>query len=373
MVNLKRLNEVKVFYAERQVGTLVESPAGEVGWRYTPDWLAKGFSISPFSLPLKDQVFIDPRRDFEGLYGVFAGSLPGGWGCLVRDRYLLNEGIDPLTLGPLTKLSLLDEDALGGLAYRPSSPRFSFSGTVDLDLLKKQANALLDGKEEKDLALLRFLGGSSGGARPKINLHEGGELWIVKFPCRYDVKGIAKEEMDYNDCAASLGINVPPHRLFKGKEETFFGVKRFDREKGKRIHMISLAELLETPIDRPFLDYGHLFKCVQAFGGDSEEMMRVFSIMCFNFFAHNYDDHGNNFSFLYSEEKKRYVLSPFYDLTGPQLAKEHEMMINGKGRPVLTDLFALASLFGLEEKACKRRAEEIEKAVHRQLGRYLIY
>lgn len=37
--------------------------------------------------------------------------------------------------------------------------------------------------------------------------------------------------------------------------------------------------------------------------------------MCFNLFYKNKDDHGKNFSFLYYDGKKGYVLFPAYDLT----------------------------------------------------------
>ena len=47
------------------------------------EWLASGFSISPFSLPLKKQVFLPMKDYFGGLFGVFGDSLPDGWGNLL--------------------------------------------------------------------------------------------------------------------------------------------------------------------------------------------------------------------------------------------------------------------------------------------------
>jgi serine/threonine-protein kinase HipA len=46
-----------VFYHSRLVGTLLTNSKGEIGFSYAEDWLKDGFSISPFSLPLKSGLF----------------------------------------------------------------------------------------------------------------------------------------------------------------------------------------------------------------------------------------------------------------------------------------------------------------------------
>ena len=75
---------LKVFAGDRQVGTLAMYDRYRVAFEYTDEWVANGYSISPFSLPLEKKVFI-PHQDlpFEGLYGVFWDSLPDGWGRLL--------------------------------------------------------------------------------------------------------------------------------------------------------------------------------------------------------------------------------------------------------------------------------------------------
>ena len=50
---------LKVFYNDKLVGTLAKTPDRLVAFEYDSDWLATGFSISPFSLPLQKKVFID--------------------------------------------------------------------------------------------------------------------------------------------------------------------------------------------------------------------------------------------------------------------------------------------------------------------------
>jgi serine/threonine-protein kinase HipA len=361
-----------VTYHEKKVGSLALKE-NLIGFEYDPQWLSEGFAISPFSLPLQTGLTFPKNQEFDGLFGVFAASLPGGWGSLVRDHTLAQENYDLSSVTPLAKLSLLDEHGLGALAYEPRYERKSPALPTNLSALEKDALALIDSRNPKDLSLLFHGGGSSGGSRPKVNFLFEGQEWIVKFPSRYDVKGIAEEEMAYHDCAQSLGIPVPDARLFHDGGNVYYGSLRFDRQNGERQHVISLSELLEVNIIHPYLDYGHLFNVTKELGGSTSDLMTVFSILCFNVFAHNYDDHAKNFSFLYDEKKKSYVLTPFYDLTGPQEPKEHELTVNGSGHPTEEDIMALAKAFGLNEKKCLARMEEIKKKVASSLTQYLRY
>ena len=85
---MNRLNKLNVFYHDRPVGTLALHQNRLAAFEYDSDWITDGFSISPFSLPLQKKVFM-PRTDpFEGLFGVFADSLPDGWGRLLVDRLM---------------------------------------------------------------------------------------------------------------------------------------------------------------------------------------------------------------------------------------------------------------------------------------------
>lgn len=111
---------------------------------------------------------------------------------------------------------------------------------------------------------LFFLGDSSGGARPKILTSIDNENWIIKFPSSSDPKNIGEKEYQYSLCAKDCGINMPETRLFPSKIcSGYFGVKRFDRTKGKtdkKVHMVSASGLLETSHRLPNLDYNILMK-----------------------------------------------------------------------------------------------------------------
>ena len=98
---MDRLNKVNVFYNGRKVGTLALYQKYLAAFEYDNEWLADGFSISPFSLPLQKGVFIPKRDPFEGVHGIFADCLPDGWGRLLVDRFLLSKGINPNEINTL--------------------------------------------------------------------------------------------------------------------------------------------------------------------------------------------------------------------------------------------------------------------------------
>ena len=96
---MKKINRLSVFFnngsQKRQVGTLALYQNRLAAFSYSDQWLADGFSISPFSLPLEKRVFIPDWEPFDGIHGIFNDSLPDGWGRLLVDRMLLRQGIEP--------------------------------------------------------------------------------------------------------------------------------------------------------------------------------------------------------------------------------------------------------------------------------------
>lgn len=355
----KNVEKLIVGYNGMTVGYLVAKD-GEISFQYDDDWLLNGFSISPFSLPLKREIFINEKRNFDGLFGVFADSLPDGWGALMMVRKLAAKGINYEGLSPLTKLSLLDERGKGGLSYAPGQNEEG-EELSDLDEVASFAKEVLEGNNvsEDNLDKMARMMGSSGGARPKTYFLAGGKEWIVKFPGSFDPREAGKEEYSANSLAKECGLNVNEFRLFPSKRCLgYFGSARFDRKEGKRIHMISLSSLLETSFRLPNLDYLHLFRVIKNISIEEEDLYEAYGRMCFNVLYGNKDDHGNNFSFLYDEEKKGYRLSPFYDITKTPFMAEHSMTILGKGNPEEGDLLEAGEEMKLSKKRCKEILEK---------------
>ena len=79
---------LKVIYKGQTVGTMAMPDRRFAAFEYDKEWLENGFSISPFSLPLEDKVYIPTKSYFSGLFGVFADSLPDAWGNILLNRVL---------------------------------------------------------------------------------------------------------------------------------------------------------------------------------------------------------------------------------------------------------------------------------------------
>ncbi|MBO4667902.1 MAG: HipA N-terminal domain-containing protein, partial [Bacilli bacterium] len=70
------IKRIDVFAHKIKVGTLALTNDNRVAFQYDDEWLNKGFSINPFKLPLSKQLFFSTSPYFNGLFGVFADSLP---------------------------------------------------------------------------------------------------------------------------------------------------------------------------------------------------------------------------------------------------------------------------------------------------------
>ena len=60
---MKTNSALQVLYDGRLVGTLAMTANHKAAFQYSEEWLEYGFSISPFSLPLKNQVLV-PNKDY---------------------------------------------------------------------------------------------------------------------------------------------------------------------------------------------------------------------------------------------------------------------------------------------------------------------
>ena len=112
---------------------------------------------------------------------------------------------------------------------------------------------------------------------------------------------------------------------------------------------LSAAAILETSHRIPNLDYDILMKLTLQLTKSMEECEKLYRLMCFNVFAHNRDDHSKNFSYIYRDREKRWILSPAYDLTySNSIGGEHATTVNGNGvDPGMEDLLSVAKKIGI--------------------------
>lgn len=371
MNNYKHLD---VFMHEKKVGTLAVTPERTIAFSYADAWLMDGFSLNPFSLPLQKKVFIPKYDPFDGLFGVFADSLPDGWGRLLLDRFLLHKGINPKTVDSLNRLAIVGNAGMGALTYYPTHELTAKQTKKDYDTIAAECMNVLKSNYSDDLDTLFLLGGSSGGARPKIFTEIDGDNWIIKFPSSYDSPDIGLEEYRYSVCARHCGIEMSDTRLFPSKRcGGYFGTKRFDIQNGKKIHMLSVSAMLETSHRIPNLDYHILMKLTMQLTNDYADVEKLFRLMCFNVFSHNRDDHSKNFSFLYDSSNNKWSLSPAYDLTySSSIGGEHATTINGNGiNPGINDIMAVADNIKLPHDKAFRIAKSIQNIVQDELDDWI--
>jgi serine/threonine-protein kinase HipA len=334
-------------------------------FEYDRDFLSSGLELSPFKLPLQAGVFEDKDRVFDGLPGVFNDSLPDGWGLLLLDRALRSQGVRLHEISPLHRLSMVGSGGMGALEYVPSQDVSAAldASSLHLDGLAQEArNILAEGEASLEVVFdLLKLGGSSGGARPKILADvsadgsqvlpdgqggAGSSPWLIKFHAREEGADQGLVEYVYSLMAREAGVEMPETRLFPSRTTPgFFGVRRFDRENGQKIHVHTAAGLLHASHRHPTLDYENLLRLAKALTRDVRNVEKMVRLMIFNVKSDNRDDHSKNFSFLL-DAAGRWKFAPAYDLTpSAGFNGEHSAMVNGKGKNITdADLIQAASI-----------------------------
>ena len=222
--------EINVLYDNGQlstfVGRLATSGANTV-FEYDDYWVKQGIELAPFRLPIAKRSFtLDSRSMVASTFGLFADSLPDGWGTLIMDRWFKKRGSDRSNISPIDRLAFLGGHAMGALSYAPplQTEDGSLAEAVSVGEMAREAYELYEGRIEDAGRLLAQIGGSPGGARPKAligisdghdkfvsgtsHLPDGYSHWLVKFTGaanRYD--GIL--ELIYNQMAENAGIAIP--------------------------------------------------------------------------------------------------------------------------------------------------------------------
>jgi serine/threonine-protein kinase HipA len=364
-----------------QVGRLGLGDRGVV-FEQRRTFIDSGLTLHPFFPKLVEQV-ITPNnpRAFEGLHGVFADSLPDAWGRELLRRQAEVQGVDFSSLTPIDRLSLVGSSGPGALTYQPTGTVREIN-TIDLDVLAASSLAILEGKQSLALDDLVRLGGSSGGARPKISvamnaantmmpvtypLPLGFSEWIVKFRSPQDPQEAGPHEAAYADMARAAGLNVSETRLLpSGSGPGYFATKRFDRtDDGGRMHMVSAAAILETDWSVPG-DYETLLKLTRGVTRDQRCIEDVFRRAVFNFVAQNRDDHWKQHAFLMNRNGK-WTVAPSFDLTrSPGPGGEHYLTLDSQGKDARTQSFLkIAREQAIDENRAHEIIEEVVDTVQR--------
>ena len=366
------------------VGVLAQNRQG-VFFQYDSEYLQQFGNLSPFTLNESVDLQRAPRAPHGGLHGVFADSLPDGWGLLLQDRVFRQHDILPAQVTAMDRLAFVGRRAMGALTFAPESNwQQQQSGTVDLSMLGLEAQALFDGQTDDVLAAL-VAAGSSGGARPKAQLYfhpdnpqqcrtygeEGDEPWLVKFTSKNLALGHEEGlcEAVYLQLAEQADLQPPEFRLLDAPQQSgaraWLAVKRFDCSEQGKLHMHSACGLLDADFRMPSLDYEDLIKASRQLCRSPAVGQLQFRRAIFNLLASNQDDHSKNWAFLQNDQG-RWSPAPFYDVTfSPHPFAEHATSYVGFGKqPPLKSIQKLAASAGYSNwKQAQLAVQEIAEVL----------
>lgn len=365
---MKDILKITVSLDGRTVGTLQMTPERDRSvFEYDRDWIASGFSISPWELPLQTGLIYSKGNSSDGGFATFEDSMPDGYGLYLLDRMLRREGSSLRALSPLQKLSLVGSSGMGALCYKPDVSKDHIAAITDDDFDEVQRKALdvLSEKSDADASFLYYNSHNSGGARPKaVYKTADGSDWIVKFRHIYDPSDIGQIEYQYMKTAQKCGIDIPEIRLISNR---YFSIKRFDIKEGHRIHTLTAAALLQSDFRIQSIDYINLLALTGYLTQDPEQVEQMFRRMVFNVICANKDDHAKNFSFLC--ENGKWSLAPAYDITySPEGTRgEHATSVRYSGNPSLEDIISAGTGIRISRKRCIEIIEETESVCYAEL------
>ena len=365
----------------RHVGKLA-AQSNTILFQYAPEFLDSGINISPFRLPLSPEVKEDPKRTFDGLFGVFNDSLPDGWGLLLLDRALRKKGSSLHACLPLQRLAMVGAHGMGALEYTPAAEQAEQAVSVaELDALAEESLRVLRDApvDAGQLDKLIQLNGSSAGARPKILVNVAddyrivpqgagepqGTPWIIKFRSAHEPPNTGLTEYAYSLAARKSGLDMPHTHLFPSATSPgYFGVQRFDRVHGQKVHVHTACGLLHASHREPSLTYESLLRLTLLLTKDMREVLKMVRLMVFNVRSGNKDDHSKNFSFLLNKENQ-WRMAPVYDLTPSEgINGEQTCMVNNNGKDITEkDFLAAAATVDVDARTVREIIQQVDAAL----------
>lgn len=360
-MRVRKLNVHRRFSdgSKHKVGELAQNQQG-IFFQYDDQYLADFHTLSPFTLPFESSLNLGSGQPHQGLQGVFADSLPDGWGLLLMDRVFRQQGILPHQISPMDRLAFIGERGMGSLSYTPAMDHTSRDDHLlsDIALLGQEAQQIFEGETDDILPVLAQAGGS-GGARPKVSVWLDQDNtryvstqpqihlspWLVKFTSKSLPLGHEESlcEALWLTLAKRTGLTTPQWQLIhdtgSSGAKAWLALKRFDCS-GKRsdnqslqgrIHMHTLCGLMDADFRQPSMDYEDLLKVSQVLCQNPVVAQEQFARAMFNLFAMNQDDHTKNWSFL-MDDYGCWSLAPFYDVTfSPTPYNQHMTAYGGYG------------------------------------------
>jgi hypothetical protein len=380
---------------------LYGQPVGTFRWdsnrqlahfEYADSFIGKGLEPSPILMPVRQgriYSFSDIGREtFKGLPGMLADSLPDTYGRALFDRWLALTGRS--SGNAVETLCFLGKRCMGALEFEPAMDApYSPDVRIELDSLVEVASEALTEKEEfganleedKKAAIAEIvrLGTSAGGQRAKaiiaynpltgevrsgqVEAPEGFGYYLIKLDGVTaeagfrETQNFGRLEYSFYRLVKECGIEMSDCSLIEENGRAHFLTKRFDRQKGEKIHMQTLCGIAHYDYRNPrSYSYEQAFNIMRALRLPYSQAQEMFRRMVFNVVIRNQDDHTKNISFLMDKQGK-WSLSPAYDMGFAYNPKggwtaQHQMSINGKFDDITRkDLLEFARRNNIKEAA----------------------
>ncbi|WP_246254177.1 HipA domain-containing protein [Pedobacter foliorum] len=147
-------------------------------------------------------------------------------------------------------------------------------------------------------------------------------------------------------------LNTCKHCLLTASDgQMVYIAKRFDREKGQKIHIEDFCQIGEFQTEQKYnSSYEHCGKLITKYCTNSGlDLVNYFELLVFSFLSGNNDMHMKNFSVVHKQDE--ILLSPAYDLINSNL-------INPKDKEDVA-----LNLNGKKKKLCRKDFEMLADAL----------
>ncbi len=358
-----------------------QSRSESATFAYLPDYLTRqdAYELDP-SLALREGQ--QHTAIGQALFGAFTDAAPDSWGrrlILGAEQHQARE--DKRSPRGLAEIDYLldarDDLRQGALRFQDAREEnylaVSDHGVPHLLNLRRLLNANeeleRDQASAEDLRLLLEGASSLGGARPKAHVLDTAErLSIAKFPCptgdRWDV--IPWEHVALT-LAQQAGITVAEHQLLEIAARPVLMVRRFDRERERRVGYVSAMTMLGARDG----DQGSYLEIAETIEEQSPhpaaDLRQLWRRIVFNVLISNTDDHLRNHGFLRTSTAG-WSLSPAFDLNPNPEGESKRFSTAIDEQSTLASIetaLEVAELFGVGEQEARKILGEVAAATDR--------
>jgi serine/threonine-protein kinase HipA len=350
--------------APQRIGTLsLQDQRRKVALSYDADWIANGLALSE-DLPLHAGLQMPAQRDTAA--GAVNDARPDQWG--ERVIRLIER---PARLSLLEYLYFAGDDRFGALGVSlqadahvpaPTAAMPTFEGLADMHQAVQRVMAG-EAVSEPQRRLLQP-GVTMGGARPKSLMQIDGASWVVKFAEKGELDSPLIEHASLQ-LARRCGIHTADTLALPLPQGHAVAVKRFDRDAGQRLHVLS-AHVALRAAGEP-MGYPELAQHIRRLGCPAHvkaQQQELFRRMVFNILIDNTDDHEKNHALVRGKDGY-YALSPAFDvLPAAQGLGYQQMRVGTLGHESsMANALSESRAFGLTDVQARQIAAEISGQV----------